>query len=395
MARKTKKKVAAKAEEKKPAKVIAQAVSGTVDRLNSLYQVSKRVKGFRPAMEVLTKVRAHPTIFPLYDRATGVGGHPIERIAMIHGPSNHGKTAFVHGLGLSFLRAGNFYAYIDAEFTSPEDWLRTLMRQYADHPGFLAKRPKSYEDTVDSVRDFVNTIAEAREKGEIESDTTALVVVDSIRKLVPEGLLKKLLKGDGGLDGASGRGAMMKAALNAQWLDELVPLLYHTKTALVFIAREYDTTPDAYKSVEPGEGKDYKVGGGKGLIFESSVVGRVTRTWVKDGTGESARVIGERHCVEITKTKVSGKQHKVERGYFHTSNGLLVPAGFDRARDVLELALDAGVVQQSGSWFSFDGERIGNGTSAAVKALTSNEALLDTIEGEARGSEAPEAPDDE
>jgi recombination protein RecA len=390
MARKTKSTESIKAATPAKKALVKEAPQmSTVERLNSLYNVSKRVKGFQPAMEVLTKVRAHPTIFPLYDRATGVGGHPIERITLIHGPSNMGKTAFTHGLGLSFLRAGNFYSYIDAEFTSPEDWLRTLMKKFADHPGFLAKRPKSYEDTVDSVREFVNTIGEAREKGELESDTTALVVVDSIRKLVPEGLLKKLLKGDGGLDGASGRGAMMKAALNAQWLDELVPLLYHTKTALVFIAREYDTTPDVYKAVEPGEGKDYKVGGGKGLVFESSIVGRVTRTWVKDGTGESSQVVGERHCVEITKTKVSGKQHKIEKGYFHTSNGLLVPAGFDRARDVLELALDAGVVQQSGSWFSFDGERIGNGTSAAVKLLTANEALLDTIEGEARGHEAP------
>jgi RecA/RadA recombinase len=391
MARKTKasSKPTTVAKKEQP-KVVVVDAAGSVDRLNSLYKVSKRAKGFQPAMEVLTKVRAHPTIFPLYDRATGVGGHPIERITLIHGPSNHGKSAFVHGLGLSFLRAGNFYAYVDAEFTSPEDWLRTLMKQYAEHPGFLAKRPKSYEDTVDSVREFVNVIGEAREKGEIDPETTALVAVDSVRKLVPEGLLKKLLKGDAGMDGASGRGAMMKAALNAQWLDELVPLLYHTKTALVFIAREYDTTPDAYKAVEPGEGKDYKVGGGKGLVFESSIVGRVTRTWVKEGTGETARVVGERHMIEITKTKVSGKQHKIERGFFHTSNGTLVPAGFDRARDIIELALDAGVIQQGGSWLSCPsvGERW-QGISAAVKMLTGNEALLDTIEGEARGNEIP------
>jgi len=259
------------------------------------------------------------------------------------------------------------------------------MKKHADHPGFLAKRPKSYEDTVDSVREFVTNIAEARAKGDLDPETTGLVVVDSIRKLVPEGLLKKLLKGDAGLDGASGRGAMMKAALNAQWLDELVPLLYHTGTALVFIAREYDMAPDKYKPIEPGEGQDYKVGGGKGLIFESSIVGRVTRTWVKDGSGQEAPIIGERHCIEITKTKVSGKQHKIEKGYFHTSNGILVPAGFDRARDVLELAVDAGVIIEAGAWLKCEATNSKwNGKSAAVKALTADEALLDTIEGEAR-----------
>ena len=384
------------ARKSKPAKPAVQAsnaikpIDETKDRLNRLYNVSKKIDSFQPAAEVLTKVRSHPTIFPLYDRATGVGGHPLERISVVHGPSSHGKTAFVHGLGLSFLHAGNFYGYIDAEYTTPEDWLQTLMRGYSAHPGFLAQRPKSYEETVDGVRQFVTTVADARAKGEIDPDTTGLIVVDSIRKLVPEGLMKNILKGalsaKGSIDGAAGRGAMIKAALNSQWLDELVPLLYHTKMALVFIAREYDQTPDKYQATEPGEGNGYKIGGGKGLVFESSIVARVTRTWVKDGTGETAVVVGERHKVEITKTKVSGKQHKIETGFFHTSNGILVPAGFDRARDVLELATDAGLVTKGGSWWKCDVLNTKwQGESAAVKALTADEAMLDTLEGEARG----------
>lgn len=356
-------------------------------KLKALHKVSQRFKGFKPATEVLTKVRVHPTIFPLYDRATKVGGHPIERIALVHGPSNHGKTAFVHGLGLSFLRAGNFYAYVDAEYTTPEEWLQMLMRGYQDHPGFVASRPDSYEQTVDAIRDFVNNVAAARNAGDLEPETTALIVVDSVRKLVPKNLMAKLLKGaeKESIDGAGGRGAMIKAALNAQWLDELVPLLYHTKTSLVFIAREYEQGVDLSKLHEPGGGSEYKVGGGKALIFESSLVARITRSYVKEGQNETARIVGERHRIDITKTKVSGKQHKVETGFFHTSNGVLVPAGFDRARDVIELALDAGVLEQAGSWLKCDQLNAKwQGVSKAVVELTSNEAMLDTLEGLAR-----------
>jgi recombination protein RecA len=212
-------------------------------------------------------------------------------------------------------------------------------------------------------------------------------VVDSVRKLVPKNLMSKLLKGaeKESIDGAGGRGAMIKAALNAQWLDELVPLLYHTKTSLVFIAREYEQGVDLSKIHEPGGGNEYKVGGGKAIIFESSIVARITRSWVKEGEGDTARIVGERHRIDITKTKVAGKQHKTSTGWFHTSNGVLVPAGFDRARDVLELAIDAGVVEKAGAWLQC--KALGKkwqGMSNAVAALTKEPGLLDTLEGEAR-----------
>jgi RecA/RadA recombinase len=364
---------------------LSESPKANRDVLGAMLAVSKRFQGFKPATEVLTKVRAHPTVFPLYDRATKVGGHPLERVTLVHGPSNHGKTAFVHGLGLSFLNANDFYAYVDAEYTTPEDWLATLMGQKANHPGFVACRPKSFDETVESVRDVVTKIADARTKGELPAETTALIVVDSIQKLVPENLIAKMLKGDSGLDGASGRGAMIKAALNSQWLNELTPLMYHAKASMLFISREYEAAVDLSKIHEPGGGSEYKVGGGKALIFESSLVSRITRTWVKEGSGKDGRVVGERHEIKITKTKVSGKQDKYETGYFHTSNGLLVPAGYDKARDVLELALDSGTVQLNGAWLVCDtlGKKW-NGTSKAVVELTKDQFLLDTLEGAAR-----------
>jgi RecA/RadA recombinase len=355
------------------------------DLLKGMASVASKIKGFKPASEVLTKVRSHPTVFPLYDRATRIGGHPLERFSLVHGPSNHGKTAFVHGLGLSFLRANDFYAYVDAEFTTPEDWMATLMAQYADHPGFLAMRPSSFDETVESVRSAVTGIAKARDEGVIPPETTALVVVDSIQKLIPKKLLTKVLKGKDGFDGAEGRGAQIKAALNSQWLNELTPLLYHAKASMVFISREYEAGVDLSKLHEPGGGSEYKVGGGKALVFEASQVMRVTRSFVKEVRGEEKVIVGERHEIAITKTKVAGKQDRIERGYFHTSNGVLVPQGFDRARDVLELAQDSGHVVLNGSWLVCDVlKQKWQGESKAVVALSKDPFLLDTLEGAAR-----------
>ena len=364
-------------------------------RLASLYAVSQRFKHWRPAGEVLTRVKAHPTIFPLVDRATGVDGWPLERIAVVHGPSNHGKTTLCHGLGYSFLRAGDFYALVDAEYTTPKDWVGNLMASEASNPGFVALRPKNYEETVDAVRDFALKIGQARDAGDLPDDATGLIVVDSIKKLVPENLLKNLMdpRKDAGMDGASGRGAMMKAALNSQWMDELVPLMSHAKLSMVIIAREAEQAPDFKRLLDPGSGFDYRITGGKGIVFDASLVARVTRSWVKNGSGDTATIVGERHTVTITKTKVSGKTDKVTKGFFHTSNGVDSPAGFDRARDVLELARDASLIHARGAWM--DCPVLGakwNGEAKALEALRLDEALLDTLEGEARGagSDAPE-----
>lgn len=352
------------------------------NRLNALAGVAAKFKSWRPASEVLTKVLAHPTIFPGVDKATGVGGWPIQRVTLVHGPSNHGKTQFVHGLGLSFLRAGNFYAYVDAEYTTPVTWLASLMSGFETNPAFVAQRPKSYEETVEGVRELANNISKARKAGDLDEDVTGLVVVDSIRKLVPEKLLEKILKGEGGNDGASGRGAMMKAALNSQWMDELVPLLYHSNLGMVIISRESEVQQEkgSIKLNEPGAGFDYKVGGGKGLIYESSLVARITRSWVKDGQKDEARIVGERHKVSITKTKISGKQDKVIDGFFHTSNGVITPEGFDVARDIFELAVEAKVIEQAGAWYHWNGYKW-QGEAAALRAMSADQAVRDTLEG--------------
>lgn len=372
-----------------------QSFADNRKRLSQMSKVAERFGKWRPAVEVIRYVEAVPTRFIQYDHTVGVGGHPIARITLVHGNSNEGKSEFALGLGESFLRRDHFFGLVDAERTTPLPWVQSLMKGLERHPGFMALPATTYEQVVGEVRRFCETIAQARASEELTPDTTGLIVVDSIRKLVPENLLKKMLKEVGddekpkrgqkaakktkGIDGMGGRAAQVKAALNAQWMDELVPLLADTNTAMVIIAREYDN-PDPGMYARP-----WKLGGGKALFLDASVDIRVSRSWVYEGKDEGKVVVGERHSLDVHKTKVSGKVEKVPTAYYHTSNGVLVPEGYDAQRDVLELACDAGLVQRtSNGWYTWGKVRLGNGEGNVVKRLHSDPELFAKVEADAR-----------
>jgi len=177
---------------------------------------------------------------------------------------------------------------------------------------------------------------------------------------------------DGSIDGMQGRAAMYKAALQSQWLDEMVPLLFRTGTALTIITREADDPNADARDIKFDSA--WKVQGSKSLVYEASLVVRVTRDgFVYDGkTKEDPGIlVGERHRCRIWKTKVGGKDDRHEDAYFHTSNGVHAPEGFDRARDVLELAMDLGVVEQAGSWLSWNGAKY-QGSAKLLHALRAN-----------------------
>lgn len=364
-------------------KSASAGVSALRDRRAALSKVTSSFKHWAPAEKVLTSVKAVPTRFIQVDLAIRVGGWPIQRFALVHGPSSHGKTTFILGLGGSFLDRDHFFAFIDAEYTTPIDWVNELLGDMAHHPGFSAMRPRSYEEAVDGVREFCTNIAKAREKGDIDTNTSGIIIVDSLQKLMPKKFTEKLLLVDKnaakqkkkGVDGMGGRSGQMLAALHNQWLRECTAMLYHSNTSMGVISREYDK-PDASMYEE-----DFKVAGGRGPLFESSIACRIQRSgWVKDGD----KIIGEKHRVSIYKTKVAGKETKTVECYFHTSNGVLVPAGFDRARDVLEVAREHKVVELSGNTYSHDGKKLGVGENKAVQYLTENVDVLNQIDQEVR-----------
>src|SRR6185312_9318336 len=327
-------------------------------------EIAAKSKSFRPAREVLRRVRAVPTIFPHVDWKLRVGGWPIDRIAMIHGESGFGKTTFLHGLGLSFLRRGHIYAPIDAEHTTPAPWLEELLGSYVDDPRLIASRPESYEQAVDDVERIAEGVAEARKKGDIPPETTCLFGVDSIGKLTPQNILERMKKHaaeheKGSIDGFSGAAGMIRAAMNKAWLDRLVPLMSRTGCAIAFIAREAkdkNATADDRKY-----GRDWVTTGGASLYYDASLDIRIAHAKMiheSEGTeGYKSPVVGELHVVEIHKTKVSAREREVETSWFSTSNGRLTPPGFDRARDLMMLGLQLEVIALRGSWLSFGGHR--------------------------------------
>lgn len=350
------------------------------DRLAAMRGVTEKFKGWKPAPEVVRNIRAVPTCLLDYDCAVGVGGHPLERISLVYGPSDHGKSRLTTALGRSFLARDHFFALVDAEHTATPGWLRTLMGELVEHPGFVALPSSTYEKAVDGVREFGTTIAEQRAAGKLPPDTSGIVVVDSIRKLVPKDFVKRLAADIGGdepkrrfggakgVDGYGGRGAQIKAALNAAWMDSLVPLLAETGISVVIVSRETD-----------GEDGEIKVGGGKALKYESSLWLRVLKDWMTEGEGKERKTIGEVHTVAIERSKVANKGEETIYAAFRVSNGTVAPEGFWPEADALEVGLERAVIDLRGSWYAFDGKRIGNGRMAALARLKSEPELLERI----------------
>lgn len=353
-------------------------------------QIARRSKSFRPAREVLTRVRAVPTIFPDVDRKGRVGGWPIDRVTVVHGPSAAGKTTFVHGLGLSFLKRKHAYCYVDAELTTPITWVESLFAEYADSGLFFASRPTSFEQAVDDVRSIARGLEKARADGDIDKDTTCLFVIDSIRKLVPEDLMARIKKmgasGDkGSVDGYGGGAGRLRAQLNAAWLDELNPLMYQTGCGIVLVGREGEDQNAS--SQDKQYGKDWKLTGGKGLFFDSSFVARVEHdSWMTVGAeGERKSVIGEKHRVVIRKTKVSSTQ---EIANFWTSNGRVWPEGFLGARDIMHVGEVTGILKRAQGPDGKKGSGIAYGRKRwrgeAQFVATASDQELEAIESAAR-----------
>lgn len=384
---------------------LVDVTRGADKRLNAMANVAQAFasKGWRPARKALKMVQAVPTIFPQFDHGVRVGGLPLARILTVHGPSNEGKSQWALGLIKSFLARDHFAALVDAEKSTPHDWCQRLMGPLADHPGFVATRTSNYEETDDAVRHFCTTVGEARAAGKVPKETSGLVVVDSIKKLIPNKLFKMLLRDadaktaknskDVGVDGMSGRGGQYKAALNSQWLDELVDLLERTNCAMVLIAREYDD--DQASARDRMFDNAWKVAGGKSLIFDASIAVRITRaSWLTVGSEDKKHVVGERHKMLIHKTKVAGKEERDITAYFHTSNGVDMPEGFDTVRDLLELAVGFGMVQREGACITWRRRRF-TGEARFVEKVTNDPALFAELDQQVRGGFVTPAPVEE
>lgn len=343
-------------------------------RRSSLAKISDRFRSPK-ASDVFEETEWIPTDVIQMDHALRGNGCPIGRVGVIHGPSHEGKSLFLLVLSGSFLKRGHFAHYEDAERTMTSTWMEQVLGDHYHSEFFRGSRSDTYEEAVERIRAFCKTVTDARTEKVVDPNTRGIIGVDSIRKLVPKNVFEMIAKDSGAFAPRSGQ---RQAQLNAAWLDELTPLMDNSKMSIFLIAREMeDTNADAWAKMY---GTDWKIGGGKGIIFDSSLGMRVTRkAWIKHGE----EVVGERHQVSVWKTKVAGKDDKVTKFYFHSSNGKESPPGHDWARDFLEIAERFELVTLNGATVHYENEKY-RGREAFLKVMRETPGLRQQMELEIR-----------
>ena len=300
---------------------------------SSRARLASEVEGFRSV----------PTIFPGFNRATTVGGAPLSCVWLVSGPSMGGKTVYLCGLIRSFQLAGGVSVFVDAELSA--DTRRWMPRLGVDLSKLIyigrtadgdKKRPMTYEEVTNEVEKVLDLFQEMKAKGRIPPDTPLIIVVDSISKMVPEDLLKKIAGKEGGkaLRGGVGR---VQALLNTAWLAALGPRVGDDNILFAVIAHEMEDG-DATKWT-----KGWKVRGGAALIYDSMMHVRVTFAGqTKDLSTDGATATGKCHRIKIHKNKHGPA---FDEAYFYTASGEgICPMGFDRVREVLHEGILRGLV---------------------------------------------------
>jgi recombination protein RecA len=279
------------------------------------------------------------------DIALGVGGYPRGRVIEVYGPESSGKTTLTLHAIASVQKQGGIAAFIDAEHALDLNYARKLG---VDTEELLISQPDYGEQALE-IADML-----------VRSGTVDLVVIDSVAALVP----KAELEGDMG-DSHVG----LQARLMSQALRKLTGSLNKSRCAMFFINQLRMKIGVMFGSPETTTG-------GNALKFYSSVRLRVSRIGaIKEagGAGRDPVVVGNRTRVKIVKNKLAPpfREHEFD---------ILYGKGISRSGDVLDLATDLGIVDKSGSWFSFDGERLGQGREKVRLHLETNPELLVRIE---------------
>jgi recombination protein RecA len=262
------------------------------------------------------------------DHALGVGGFPRGRVVEIFGPESSGKTTLTLHVIAEAQKAGGFAAFIDAEHALDPTYAKALG---VDIDNLIVSQPDSGEQALEIASALAGS-------GNID-----LVVIDSVAALVP----KAELEGEMG-DSFVG----LQARLMSQALRKLTGLVSRTNTCLVFINQLREKIGVMFGNPETTTG-------GRALKFYSSIRVEVRRgAAIKDGE----RTVGSRTKIKVVKNKVAAPFKDVEVDLVHGE-------GLCRISDILDLGVAHGVIEKSGSWFSFAGERIGQGRENARQFL--------------------------
>ncbi|MCH4005775.1 MAG: recombinase RecA [Eubacterium sp.] len=273
------------------------------------------------------------------DLATGVGGVPRGRIIEIYGPESSGKTTLALHIVAEAQKAGGKAAFIDAEHALDPVYAKNLGVQIDE---LLVSQP----DTGEQGLEICDMLA--------SSGAIDVIVVDSVAALVP----KAEIQGEMG-DSHVG----LQARLMSQALRKLTGTVNKSNTCVVFINQLREKVGVMFGSPETTTG-------GRALKFYSTMRFDVRRIeTIKQGD----QMLGNRTRVKIVKNKVAPPFKKAEFD-------IMYGKGISRSGDILDCAVDADIVKKAGSWYSYNGERIGQGRENVKKYLEDHTELMDEIQ---------------
>ncbi|HTM64999.1 MAG TPA: recombinase RecA [Flavipsychrobacter sp.] len=284
------------------------------------------------------------------DVALGVGGFPRGRVVEIYGPESSGKTTIAIHTIAEAQKKGGICAIIDAEHAFDANYARKLG---VDVDNLIISQPDYGEQALE--------IADRL----ISSGAVDVVVIDSVAALVPKGEL----------EGEMGDSKMgLHARLMSQALRKLTATINRTNTICIFINQLREKIGVMFGNPETTTG-------GNALKFYASVRLDIRRiSQIKDGDTAS----GNRTRVKVVKNKVAPPFRQVEFD-------IIFGEGISKMGEVIDMGVDLGILNKSGSWFSYNEMKIGQGRDAVKQFLSDNPEVMDEIEGRIREALQPTA----
>lgn len=284
-------------------------------------------------------VQVIPTGFIQIDSALGAGGIPRGRITEIYGPESSGKTTLTLHIIAQAQKNGGIAAFIDAEHALDPQYAKALG---VDIDNLYVSQPDTGEQALD--------ICEALAR----SNAIDLIVIDSVAALTP----KAEIEGD--MESAT---VGMQARLMSRALRKITAVVGKSNTAVIFINQLRDKIGVLYGNPETTTG-------GKALKFFASV-----RIDIRKGEPikNGSELIGNKCKIKVVKNKVAPP--------FKTAEvDMLFGKGISRESSLMDFAIDSGIITKSGSWFSYQGERIGQGKENAKEFLLNHPEIMEEVE---------------
>jgi recombination protein RecA len=272
------------------------------------------------------------------DRALGVGGLPRGRVTEIFGPESSGKTTLALHAVAEAQRKGGIAAFIDAEHALDTVYARKLGVNCDE---LLVSQPDTGEQALE-IADML-----------IRSGAIDVIVIDSVAALVPRAEIE-------GEMGDSHMG--LQARLMSQALRKLTGTIGKTMTTLIFINQ-------IRMKIGVVFGNPETTTGGNALKFYASIRLDIRRS---NSIKEGQEVLGNRTKVRVVKNKMAPPFREAEFD-------IMYGEGISRTGDLLDMGVTEGIIDKSGAWYSYEGERIGQGRENAKKFLNDNPELFDTI----------------